>query len=296
MTALTIATRQSPLALWQAEHVKIKLQEMHPELQIDFLKMTTQGDRFLDSPLQKIGGKGLFVKELEQSLLDERADIAVHSLKDVPFELPSGLILGAVLSRENPCDVLISNDYHNLKDIPYYGRVGTSSLRRACQLRAFRPDLTVEPLRGNVHTRLKKLDEGPLDAIILAHAGISRLKLQQRARYLFSPYEMLPAIGQGVLVVQCREHDPAVLGLIQGLEDPSTRICIQAERTFNRCLEGGCHIPIGGYAEIHSKDLMSLQGLLGSENGDRYLRSSLCGHPSEAEKIGEELAKRMLQS
>jgi len=244
---LRIATRKSPLALWQAEHVRERLQAEHPGLRVELVTMSTQGDRVLDSPLAKIGGKGLFVKELELAMLEDRADIAVHSMKDVPAELPEGLGIGAILEREDPRDALVSSRFSSIGELPQGATVGTSSLRRQCQLRAARPDLKILDLRGNVGTRLSKLDDGQYDAIVLACAGLRRLGLEQRIACAISPDEMLPAIAQGVIGIECRLDDERVAELIRPLAHLETGLRTRAERAMNAALAGGCQAPVAGY-------------------------------------------------
>ncbi len=290
---IVIATRQSPLALWQAEHVQRRLLEAHPGLEVELLKMNTQGDIILDTPLAKIGGKGLFVKELEQGLMDGRADIAVHSMKDVPVELPEGLHLPVILEREDPRDAFVSNHYASFEALPQGAKLGTSSLRRQCQLSALRPDLEVISLRGNVGTRLRKLDEGQYDAIILAAAGLMRLELTERIAGKISTDTCLPAIGQGAVGIECRADDPRVNELIGVLNDESTHIRVAAERALNHRLEGGCQVPIGGFAEIDGNKLR-LRALVGSPDGSEMIRGEVNGSIDEAEKIGIELADDLL--
>jgi len=290
---IVIATRQSPLALWQAEHVQRRLKEAHPGLEVELLKMTTQGDKILDTPLAKIGGKGLFVKELEQGLLDGRADIAVHSMKDVPVELPDGLHLPVILDREDPRDAFVSNQYDSFEALPQGAKLGTSSLRRQCQLSALRPDLEVISLRGNVGTRLKKLDDGEYDAIILAAAGLMRLELTERITARIATDTCLPAIGQGAVGIECRSDDPRVNEIINVLNDESTHLRVTAERALNHRLEGGCQVPIGGHAEIDGNKLR-LRALVGSPDGSEMVRGEVNGTLAEAEKIGVELADDLL--
>ena len=290
---IVIATRQSPLALWQAEHVQRRLLEAHPGLEVELLKMNTQGDIILDTPLAKIGGKGLFVKELEQGLMDGRADIAVHSMKDVPVELPEGLHLPVILEREDPRDAFVSNHYTSFEALPQGAKLGTSSLRRQCQLSALRPDLEVISLRGNVGTRLRKLDEGQYDAIILAAAGLMRLELTERIAGKISTDTCLPAIGQGAVGIECRADDPRVNELIGVLNDESTHIRVAAERALNHRLEGGCQVPIGGFAEIDGNKLR-LRALVGSPDGSEMIRGEVNGSIDKAEKIGIELADDLL--
>jgi len=290
---IVIATRQSPLALWQAEHVQRRLREAHPGLEVELLKMTTQGDIILDTPLAKIGGKGLFVKELEEGLLDGRADIAVHSMKDVPVELPDGLHLPVILNREDPRDAFVSNNYDSFEALPQGARLGTSSLRRQCQLSALRPDLKVTSLRGNVGTRLRKLDEGEYDAIILAAAGLMRLELTERITAKISTDTCLPAIGQGAVGIECRCDDPRVNDLIRVLDDETTHIRVAAERALNHRLEGGCQVPIGGHAEIDGNTLR-LRALVGSPDGAEIITGEVSGTLDEAEKMGVALADDLL--
>lgn len=291
---LRIATRQSPLALWQARHVAAALESRYPELRVELVGMTTQGDKILDAPLAKVGGKGLFVKELEQGLLEGRADLAVHSMKDVPVALPDGLHLSAILEREDPRDAFVSNHYQSLAELPTGARVGTSSLRRQCQLAERRPDLRIEPLRGNVNTRLAKLDRGEFTAIILAAAGLKRLELEGRIRGLLEPAESLPAIGQGAIGIECRCDDERVNTLTASLHHPATALCVRAERALNHRLEGGCQVPIAGYAELVRGELW-LRGLVGEPDGRLIIRGERRGDPMAAEPIGAELAEELLQ-
>lgn len=293
MNTLKIATRQSPLALWQAEHIKARLQDLHPDLQVELIRFVTQGDKILDTPLAKIGGKGLFVKELENALLDGRADLAVHSMKDVPMELPQGLCLPVICERENPFDALVSNHYQSLDDLPQGARLGTSSLRRKSQLQAYRPDLTIIDLRGNVGTRLSKLDAGEYDAIILAAAGLKRLQLETRIQQVLDPQLSLPAVGQGALGLECRSTDQAVLKLIASLSDATTSICIRAERAFNCTLQGGCQVPIAGFAVLENEQLF-MQGRVGSPDGRQLLKAAISGAPEQAEQLGQQLAEVLL--
>jgi hydroxymethylbilane synthase len=290
---LRIATRKSPLALWQAEHVRARLLDAHPGLQVELVTMSTQGDRVLDSPLAKIGGKGLFVKELEQGMLEGRADIAVHSMKDVPVEFPPGLGIGAILEREDPHDGFVSNRYGSIDDLPQGARVGTSSLRRQCQLRTWRPDLELLDLRGNVNTRLAKLDRGDYDAIVLACAGLKRLGMASRIRRALSPEELLPAIGQGVIGIECRIEDDPVRKLIEPLEHGPTRLRIQAERAFNAALAGGCQAPVAGFSQLEN-DLIELRGLVGWPDGREIVRGQISGPAQDAETLGRELAEDLL--
>lgn len=290
---LRIATRKSPLALWQAEHVRQTLQKMHPNLTIELVEMTTQGDKILDTPLAKIGGKGLFVKELEQGLLQKQADIAVHSMKDVPVAFPAGLVLAVIMQREEPYDAFVSNNYAQLIDLPKNAIVGTASLRRQTQLLALRPDLQIRTLRGNVGTRLSKLDQGEFEAIILAAAGLKRLGLQARIRELLAPELMLPAIGQGAIGIECRIDDEETQQLIAPLNDYLTQQRVIAERTINRRLEGSCQVPIGGFAQIQD-NLLLLKGLVGNVQGTQLLRAEAQGAIKAAEQIGENVAQALL--
>ncbi len=290
---ITIATRQSALALWQAEHIKARLEQLHPGLQVELLGMTTQGDKILDVPLAKIGGKGLFVKELEQALLDGRADIAVHSMKDVPMEFPEGLGLAVICERETPTDAFVSNKYASLAELPAGAVVGTSSLRRQSQLAARRPDLKIEGLRGNVNTRLAKLDAGQYDAIILATSGLKRLGFQDRIRGEIPAEESLPAVGQGALGIECRLDDTEVLKMLEPLSHPQSEACVRAERAMNRRLEGGCQVPIAGYATLNG-DQLHLRGLVGSIDGREIIRGEVSGSVEEAEALGVRLADDLL--
>lgn len=288
-----IATRKSPLALWQAEHVRARLQQLEPGLPVELVTMTTQGDRVLDSPLAKIGGKGLFVKELEQGMLDGRADIAVHSMKDVPAELPDGLEIGAILEREDPHDAFVSNSVSGIDALEHGAVVGTSSLRRQCQLRARRPDLDVRDLRGNVNTRLAKLDKEDYVAIVLACAGLRRLGMQERITASLPTGTMLPAIAQGVIGIECRSGDVRVLDLIGRLNDPATVQRTLAERAMNARLAGGCQAPIAGYSEIDG-DVLHLRGLVGRPDGSDMIHGEITGPVTDAEALGIQLAEDLL--
>lgn len=290
---LKIATRKSQLALWQAEYVASALRQAHPGLEVELLKMSTQGDKILDTPLAKVGGKGLFVKELEQGLLNGDADIAVHSMKDVPVELPDGLHLATICPREDPRDAFVSNIYSALAALPEGARVGTSSLRRQCQLRALRPDLEILDLRGNVNTRLQKLDDGNYDAIILAAAGLIRLGFQDRIREALAPEISLPAIGQGAVGIECRVDDPRVNELLVPLHDRLTATRVQAERAMNHRLQGGCQVPIAGFAMIEHGILL-LRGLVGEPDGSQIIRGEIAGPPENAEELGVVLADDLL--
>ncbi|MHA3083383.1 hydroxymethylbilane synthase [Acinetobacter sp. ANC 5383] len=293
MNILKIATRQSPLALWQAEHIKSRLEQLHPQLTVELVTFVTQGDKILDTPLAKIGGKGLFVKELESALLDGRADLAVHSMKDVPMQLPEGLTLAVICERENPFDAFVSNHYAHFDELPQGAVVGTSSLRRKCQILQQRPDLVIKDLRGNVGTRLGKLDEGQYDAIILASAGLKRLGLEQRIRHHVSADMSLPAVGQGALGLECRDQDQTVLDLIAPLAHPETQYCVRAERAFNAYLEGGCQVPIAGFATLQDQQL-HLEGRVGSVDGVVLLKDQVTGAVEQAEQLGVQLAQQLL--
>jgi len=274
LTTLNIATRQSPLALWQAEHIKDRLSALYPNLTINLLKIVTKGDKILDTPLAKIGGKGLFVKELEQAMYDKEADIAVHSLKDVPMLLPAGLVLGAYCERAAPTDAFVSNTYTSLEELPQGAVVGTSSLRRECQLKAHRPDLVIKTLRGNVGTRLGKLDAGEYDAIILATSGLQRIGLDERIRSELDIDISLPAVGQGALAIECRDNDPEVLALLAPLNDNQARLRLIAERALNRHLEGGCQVPIAAYAVLDTAtNELWLRGRVGKTDGSLLLKA-----------------------
>ena len=290
---LRIATRKSPLALWQAEHVAARLQAAHPGLQVELVKMVTRGDKILDAPLAKVGGKGLFVKELEQGILEGTADIAVHSMKDVPAELPEGLHLSAILTREDPRDALVSRKYTQLVALPADARIGTSSLRRQCQLKLRLPGCHIASLRGNVGTRLEKLETENLDAIILAAAGLIRLGLADRISEVLSPEDSLPAVGQGAIGIECRRDDPHINRWLTVLHDPDTADCVTAERGFNHRLNGGCQVPIAGYAELQG-DQIRLRGLVASPDGRAQVRGEVEGHRSKAVALGVSLAERLL--
>ncbi|KAA6185273.1 hydroxymethylbilane synthase [Thiohalocapsa marina] len=291
---LRIATRKSPLAMWQAEHVAAELRRLHADLAVEIVGMTTRGDKILDAPLAKIGGKGLFVKELEQGMLDGTADIAVHSMKDVPVEFPDGLHLAVILDREDPLDAFVSNRFGALDELPQGACVGTSSLRRQCQLAARRPDLRIEPLRGNVNTRLQKLDDGVYDAIILAAAGLKRLGFGERIRDRISAEDSLPAIGQGAIGIECRQDDARVNDLIAPLHHRLTAERVRAERAMNARLQGGCQVPIAGHA-LHEGDALWVRGLVGSTDGTRLLRAERRGPAEQAEALGESLADALLE-
>ena len=294
MTELRIATRKSPLALWQANFVKQQLELHHPGLLVTLVPMSTQGDKILDTPLAKIGGKGLFVKELEQAMLENRADIAVHSMKDVPVEFPEGLGLAVICQREIPFDAFVSNHFASVNALPEGAIVGTSSLRRQCQLRALRPDMVIRDLRGNVNTRLAKLDAGEYDAIILAAAGLRRLEKEDRITALLPPEFSLPANGQGAVGIECRLDDAATRALLAPLEHAHTRYCVSAERAMNRALQGGCQVPIGAFAEMQDNDHIWLRGLVGAVDGSQIIHGDISGPKEQAEELGKLLAEQLL--
>jgi hydroxymethylbilane synthase len=279
--------------MWQAEHVAAELKKAHPGLQVELLGMSTQGDKILDTPLAKIGGKGLFIKELEQGLMANQADIAVHSMKDVPVELPEGLHLAVIMSREDPRDAFVSNRYQSIDQLPQGACVGTSSLRRQSQLAEQRPDLQIKSLRGNVNTRLRKLDDGDYDAIILAAAGLIRLGFEARITALIGAEQSLPAIGQGAVGIECRVDDERVNELIAPLHHQETAACVMAERAMNQRLNGGCQVPIAGYAMLESGNLW-LRGLVGEPDGSKIIRGEVEGSVEEAKAMGEGLAERLL--
>lgn len=289
-----IATRESPLALWQANFIAQQLRSFYPNLTVDLLGMTTEGDRILDKTLSKIGGKGLFVKELEQALLEGKADLAVHSIKDVPMTLPESFTLAAITARELPFDAFVSNHYASLDRLPTGAKVGSSSLRRACQIQARYPHLTVLPLRGNVGTRLRKLDENQYDAIILAAAGLKRLGLETRIRAILSPEESLPAVGQGALGIECLANRSEMQSLLHVLNHEETAACVSAERAFSRLLGGSCQIPLGGYAIVASPEDLLLRGFVASPDGKTMLSDAIQGHQHEAEQLGMALAEKLL--
>jgi hydroxymethylbilane synthase len=290
---LVIATRESQLALWQAYHIRDRLQALYPTLRVELLGMTTQGDQILDSPLSKVGGKGLFVKELEQAMAEGRADLAVHSLKDVPMDLPEGFVLAAITEREDPRDAFVSNRYASLAEMPAGARVGTSSLRRQAQLRARFPGLVVDTLRGNVNTRLRKLDEGQYDAIILAAAGLKRLGFGERIKAEIAPEESLPAVGQGALGIEVRADRPDVAALLAPLNDPTTAARVLAERAMSRALQGGCQAPIGGYAVVQDGAL-HLRGFVADLDGVRFYRAEAVGAMDSAEQLGHSVADALI--
>jgi hydroxymethylbilane synthase len=293
---LRIATRKSQLALWQAEHVAAALRQAHEGLKVELVPLLTQGDRIQDRSLAAIGGKGLFIKELEAAIQEQRADIAVHSMKDVPADLPKGLMIAAVLKRADPRDALVSTAAcTQLKDLPQAARVGTSSLRRQAQLIAQRPDLRIEPLRGNVDTRLRKLDAGEMDAIVLACAGLIRLGLESRITARLAPEISLPAVSQGVIGIECRSDDARIRELLAALEHADTRLVMEAERAFAARLGGSCQSPIAAHAQLLAGQI-TLTGLVAEPDGSRLLRDSLSGSAADPAALGRELAERLLSA
>jgi len=292
--SLKIASRESALALWQSRYIKAQLESLYPELEVEIVGMTTKGDQILDVPLAKIGGKGLFVKELETSMLAGITDIAVHSMKDVPMEFPENLELAAICERENPFDAFVSNSYQSVAELPQGATVGTSSLRRHSQLAALRPDLNIVPLRGNVNTRLAKLDAGEFDAIILATSGLQRLEFNNRIKSVLSEVESLPAVGQGALGIECRSDDLEIKALLAPLKHAESELCVKAERAMNHRLHGGCQVPIAGYATLNG-DKITLQGLVASVDGKTVLKSNLSGPSDQPEVLGVAVAEALLK-
>lgn len=289
---IVIASRESLLAMWQANFIKDRLSELYPQTEISILGMTTQGDQILDVTLSKIGGKGLFIKELEQALADGRADIAVHSMKDVPMNLPSGFTLAAITEREDPRDAFVSNQYRSLSELPAGSIVGTSSLRRESQLRARFPQLRIQPLRGNVQTRLRKLDEGQYAAIILAAAGLKRLDLTYRITALLEPEQSLPAVGQGALGIECLDNRLDLVHLMQPLHNKETAQCVEAERAMSRVLGGSCQVPLGGFAQI-ADNVLTLRGFVATPDGEKIISDELSGKPEAGLALGEQLANNL---
>ena len=290
---IRIATRKSPLALWQAEHVAARLEQAFPEVKAELVRMVTRGDKILDAPLAKVGGKGLFVKELEQGMLEGTADIAVHSMKDVPVEFPEGLHLAVILDREDPRDAFVSNKYASLNDLPANAKIGTCSLRRQCQIKERFPDAEILNLRGNVNTRLAKLDADEYDAIILATAGLKRLGMADRITESLDPADSLPAIGQGAIGIECRSDDVEINTYLQVLHDDETGIRLRAERAMNARLNGGCQVPVAGFAEIRNGQLY-MRGLVGSPDGSLLYRAEQSGELENAEQIGRSIADDLL--
>lgn len=290
---LVIASRESALAMWQARHIQERLQSLYPGLMVEILGMTTTGDQILDTPLATIGGKGLFVKELEQALADGRADLAVHSMKDVPMHLPEGFTLAAIGQREDPRDAFISNQFSSLEELPEKSIVGTSSLRRQSQLQARFPHLQIEPLRGNVHTRLRKLDEGQYSAIILAAAGLKRLGLAQRIKSLIAVEHSIPAVGQGALGIEINAAREDLLPVLAPLNHAQTAACVRAERGMSRALAGSCQVPLGAYAEQHGNEI-HIAGFVASPDGKKMVRDEMLGSVAQPEALGQALADRLV--
>ena len=290
---LKIATRKSPLAIWQAEFVKSKLEAIYPDLKVELVKMTTQGDQILNSPLSKIGGKSLFIKELEVGIMEGRADIAVHSMKDVPYELPQGFEIGAILERESPFDAFVSNDFNSIQDLPIGAKLGSCSLRRIVQVKAMRPDLEILDLRGNVNTRLKKLDDGEYDAIILACSGLTRLGFDNRIKQDLSPDDSLPAVGQGALGIEIKANDHEISSLIKPLIHQKTQIEVNAERALNTALHGGCSVAIGAFATSEDSKL-TLSGMVGNVDSGEIIRIQETGETSKPIDLGIRAAKKLL--
>ncbi len=294
MKSIVIATRGSQLALWQAEYIKTCLEKQYPDIEVSLLRIKTKGDIILDVPLAKVGGKGLFVKEIEEALLNGQADIAVHSMKDVPMELPSGLVLACIPEREKAGDMLLSVQYPSLDALPHGAHVGTSSLRRQAQLLALRPDLRISSLRGNINTRLQKLLDGQYDAIVLAEAGVRRIGLEVPYMHSLDMASFLPAVGQGALGIECRADRKDILTALSFLEHKPTRICVEAERGFLAGLEGGCQVPIAGYATMRTETTFHLKGLVAEVDGSTLLQKDICASAHTARATGQELATALL--
>lgn len=293
MNPIRIATRRSALALWQAEHVAARLRRLHPGREVTLLPMTTRGDRILDRPLAEIGGKGLFLKELEVAMQQGEADIAVHSMKDVPMQLEPGFAIGAVLERADPLDAFVSNHHAKLEDLPVGAKVGTSSMRRRSLLRALRPDLAIQELRGNVNTRLAKLDAGEFDAIILACAGLDRLGMGDRIRSRLAQPQWLPAVAQGAIGIEIRDGDQDALAAVAPLAHPPTATCVAAERAMNRVLQGSCDVPIAGHATLDG-DRITLHGMVGDPDAGRLIRADGADLATNAPSLGERVARALL--
>ena len=289
-----IITRESPLAMWQARFVRERLSQHHPGLDIEIAGIKSEADRFLDKPLEEMGGKGAFVKELELALLDETADLAVHSMKDVPVQLPDQLCLAAILHREDVRDVFVSDDFESLDSLPANACVGTSSLRRHCQIKARRPDLEIADIRGNVGTRISRMQSGEYAALVLAAAGVKRLGLQGLIKEYFDTSVILPAIGQGALGVETRKNDERILDVVRVLNDPGSHTCVSAERAFNRILNGGCHAPVAAHAQL-VEEMLVLRGMVGSLDGTELLHARINGNADAAISLGESLARDLLE-
>jgi hydroxymethylbilane synthase len=294
MNEVRIGTRGSPLAVWQSEWVRSRILAICPDCRVELVRIKTTGDKITDVPLATVGGKGLFVKEIETALLEERVDLAVHSMKDMPADIPVGLCIGAVPKRESPYDVLISKDNVLFKDLPQRARVGTSSLRRGAQVRHARPDITVHVLRGNLDTRLRKMETEGLAAIILAAAGVRRLGLEDRITEYLPEQIMLPAIGQGALAIEVREDHEAIRRIVDSMDHRETRLAVESERAFLARLEGGCQVPIAAHAELY-RDELELTGLIAEVDGSVVLRDSLSGPAGQGKALGLELANRLLE-
>ena len=294
MRTVRIATRKSQLALWQAYYVKDRLKEFHSQLEVELVEIVSEGDKTLDIPLSQVGGKGLFLKELEHSLLNGSADIAVHSMKDVTVTLPEGLFIAAICPREDPRDALVSNRYGAMEELPEGAVVGSCSLRRRCQIQSAFPHLRVENLRGNVNTRLRRLDDGDYDALILAAAGLIRLNLKDRIKQYLDVELSLPAVGQGAVGIECREDDDEMIRLLQPLIDKEARLRVEAERSANARLGGGCHVPVAVFAEI-SAETMTVRGLVGELDGSRVLRASASGAAEDAVRLGQEVGDQLIR-
>ncbi|RKS87228.1 hydroxymethylbilane synthase [Orbus hercynius] len=290
---IKIATRKSPLALWQANYVKSQLLSYHPNLSVELVPIITQGDVLLDSPLSKIGGKGLFVKQLEIAMLNHEADIAVHSIKDIPAQFPQGLTLSTICPRDDVRDAFVSNQYQSLDELPVDAIVGTSSLRRQCQLKAHYPHLIIKDLRGNVGSRLEKLDNNQYDAIILAAAGLRRLGLAERIKQYISVSLIMPAVGQGAVGIETRQDDVRLHQLLAPLDDANTRCCVIAERAMNNYLQGGCQVPIACYSEL-TQQTLSLKGLVGSVDGQQIIQAHVSGEIQQAQALGITLAQQLI--
>jgi hydroxymethylbilane synthase len=292
--SLVIASRESALAMWQAQHIQARLQALYPQCEVSILGMTTTGDQILDSPLSRIGGKGLFVKELESALADGRADLAVHSLKDVPMHLPEGFALAATGEREDPRDAFVSNSFTSLEALPAGSIVGTSSLRRQSQIQARFPQLKIESLRGNVQTRLRKLDEGQYAAIILAAAGLIRLGLGERIKGFIDPAQSIPAVGQGALGIEINASRQDLIAILAPLNHVDTQLCVEAERGFSRALAGSCTVPLGAYA-TKQHDTITIHGFVASVDGQQMLKETVTGPAQGAEKLGQQLALKLIE-
>ena len=290
---LVIASRESALAMWQARHIQSRLQTLYPDTEVTILGMTTTGDQILDTPLAKVGGKGLFVKELETALADGRADLAVHSMKDVPMNLPQGFMLAATGEREDPRDAFVSNDFSSLEDLPANSIVGTSSLRRQSQLQARFPHLKIESLRGNLQTRLRKLDEGQYAAIILAAAGLIRLELGHRIRQFITPEQSIPAVGQGALGIEISSSRPDLIAVLAPLNHADTQVCVEAERGMSRTLAGSCTVPLGAYATCEGENI-HITGFVASVDGQQMLVETATGNRQQAEALGQKLAAQLI--